>query len=129
MGTSISEQISGLDAVALAELVRHGEITAGELLAATLARVDQLHPQLNAVVERFDELAESHAADCNTNGSLAGVPIFLKVLMSACTGAPLSIASDALRGSYDCRTRTSCPTAVEPTAFRIDWQAGKPVSP
>lgn len=98
MVTSISEQISGLDAVALAELVRRGEITAGEFLAATLARVDQLHPQLNAVVERFDELAESHAVNCNTHGSLAGVPIFLKVLMSECTGAPLSIASDALRG-------------------------------
>lgn len=98
MATTISEQISGLDAVALAELVRRGDITAGELLAATLARVDQLHPQLNAVVERFDALAKSHAEDCNRRGSLAGVPIFLKVLMSACAGAPLSIAGDALRG-------------------------------
>ena len=98
MGTSISEQIAGLDAVALAELVRRGEVTAGELLAATLARVDRLHPQLNAVVERFDALAACHATECNTNGSLAGVPIFLKALMSACAGAPLSIAGDALRG-------------------------------
>ncbi|MDP6953055.1 MAG: amidase, partial [Alphaproteobacteria bacterium] len=70
MATSLSEQIRGLDAVALADLVRRGEITAAELLAATLARVDQLHPHLNAVVERFDALAEKHAEDCDTNGSL-----------------------------------------------------------
>ena len=97
MANSISRQIDGLDAVALADLVRRGEISANELLTATLARVDELHPRLNAVVERFDDLAKSQAAHCNTNGSLAGVPVFLKVLMSACAGAPLSVAGDMLR--------------------------------
>ena len=72
--------------------------SAGELLAATLAQVDHLHPQLNAVVERFDDLAQSHARDSDKAGPLAGVPIFLKALMSSCAGAPLSAASEMLRG-------------------------------
>jgi Asp-tRNA(Asn)/Glu-tRNA(Gln) amidotransferase A subunit family amidase len=98
MVDSIGRQIDGLDAVALAKLVRQGEITANELLSVTLARVDRLHPQLNAVVERFDDLAQRHAADCNTVGPLAGVPIFLKALMTACAGAPFSSASNMLQG-------------------------------
>ncbi len=97
MTDTLAEQIYGLDAVALADLVRQREVSAKELLSVTLQHVDKHNPQLNAVVERFDDLAESHATECNRTGSLAGVPIFLKVLWTACTGAPLSIAGELLR--------------------------------
>ncbi len=80
----LSEQTMDLDAVALSAMVHAGEVQPLELLDAVLARVDRLNPKINAVVERMDDLARRQAVDCATDGPLAGVPIFMKALMTIC---------------------------------------------
>ena len=74
-------------AVELAAMVRHREVSARELLAATLARIDDVNPQVNAIVTLVPELAERWAdeADAATArgdlvGPLHGLPIAHKDL-------------------------------------------------
>ena len=75
-----------LTATALAGLIRSRKLSAVEATRATLARIDQLNPGLNAIVQRMDgrALADASAIDaklaCGEDpGSLAGVPVTVKV--------------------------------------------------
>jgi amidase len=69
------------DAVALAERVRRGELTAAELAAQAAAGVAMLNPQLSAVVELFDDaVADPHAAGAHADGFFAGLPFLMKDL-------------------------------------------------
>lgn len=65
------------DAVALAELVRSGRVSAVELAAAAVARAERVNGQLNAIkVADYEHALESarHAHE----GVFAGVPTFIK---------------------------------------------------
>jgi len=75
------------DAYELADAVRRGELAATELVDATLARVDALDPQLNAVCHLDAEAARARAAEIDTDvaagrdpGPWAGVPMGVKEL-------------------------------------------------
>lgn len=75
-----------LDGVALAGLIRAGEVSAREAVAAHLARLDAVNPRLNAVVLALHEraLAEADAADRAQRdgralGPLHGLPITTKI--------------------------------------------------
>jgi len=60
------------DAVALAELVRRGELSAEELASAAIARAEQVNPQLNAVAyAAYDQ-------PLTGEGPLRGVPTYVK---------------------------------------------------
>jgi len=75
------EEYSGCDATALADLVRRGEVTAGELAACAMAGVETVNGTLNAVVEAFGARAEALAADATVPpGPFGGVPTMLKDL-------------------------------------------------
>jgi amidase len=50
------------DALGLAEAVRAGDVSAGELLEVARARADRLNPALNAFAARLDERAAARAA-------------------------------------------------------------------
>jgi Asp-tRNA(Asn)/Glu-tRNA(Gln) amidotransferase A subunit family amidase len=54
-----------------------GEADAGELLEATLARIDERNPALNAIVETFPERSREMLAAA-PRGPLYGVPIVIK---------------------------------------------------
>ncbi|MBP6631410.1 MAG: amidase [Kofleriaceae bacterium] len=75
------------DATGLAELVRTGQASAGELVEAAIARVEARDPGLNAVVHRQFERARAEAAAGRT-GPFAGVPFLLKDLMAEDAGQP-----------------------------------------
>jgi aspartyl-tRNA(Asn)/glutamyl-tRNA(Gln) amidotransferase subunit A len=62
---------------AQAAAVAAGEVDAGELLDATLARIEQRNPTLNAVVETFPERSREMLAAA-PKGPLHGVPIVIK---------------------------------------------------
>lgn len=74
------DEYSTYDATGLAELIRKGEVSAKELAQLAAGGVEQVNPQLNAVIEvfadRVDELDESSLGD----GPFRGVPFFLKDL-------------------------------------------------
>jgi amidase len=75
-----------LTATALAQLVRSRQISAVDVVAATLARIDRLNPGLNAIVQRMDDQAlrdataiDARIAQGDDPGPLAGVPVTVKV--------------------------------------------------
>lgn len=88
----LSEYVE-FDGMGLAELVRRGEVTASELLDLAQAAIDQVNPQLNAVIRPLRELAERDLAHGLAPGPFAGVPFLVKDLGVACAGVPTSMGS------------------------------------
>jgi aspartyl-tRNA(Asn)/glutamyl-tRNA(Gln) amidotransferase subunit A len=60
-----------------AELIASGEVDADELLDATLARIEERNPELNAIIEVFPERSREMLADA-PRGPLHGVPVAIK---------------------------------------------------
>ena len=71
-----------------AELVRSGELSARELVEASLASIERLNGELNAVVTLSAEraLAEADAVGPGDDRPLAGVPILVKDLVAFTEG-------------------------------------------
>ncbi len=69
-----------LDAVAQADLVRNGELSAAELVDLSIAQIEKLDPQVNAVIHRHFERAREEARGPLPDGPFRGVPILLKDL-------------------------------------------------
>jgi amidase len=67
-----------LDATAQADLVRGGDASPLELVDAAIARIEDLDPQLDAVVRQRFEQARAEAAGTLPNGPFRGVPLLLK---------------------------------------------------
>jgi amidase len=84
----------------LAALVRSGELTARDLVAASLDRIAELNPSINAFVDVFDEdaLAEADAIGPDDPRPFAGVPIAIKN-NRAVAGRRLTFGSD-LAGDF-----------------------------
>ena len=83
------------DGLGLAELVRHGETSAGELLAAACARIERLNPQLNAVVTPLYDAARAAIAAGLPQGPFSGVPFLVKELVASVAGSATTAASTA----------------------------------
>jgi amidase len=64
------------DAVALAALVRAGELSSAELIEASIARVEAVDPALHGV--QFQAYDRARAASFDPDAPLAGVPTFIK---------------------------------------------------
>ena len=79
MGLNIDE-LSTLDAVAQAELVRRREVTPVELVDAAIARIEKVNPTINAVIHKHFERARAQAAAKLPEGPFRGVPFLLKDL-------------------------------------------------
>src|SRR5271167_4084236 len=74
-------------AVDLARMIRSRELSAAELLEATLARIEAVNPAVNAIVTLAAGLARVTAADLDARaargefaGPLHGLPIAIKDL-------------------------------------------------
>ena len=74
------------DAVGLAGLVAKGEVSAGEVLEAAVARMVAVNPAVNAVTLDLAERARKVASAKLPEGPLAGVPYLLKDLGAALEG-------------------------------------------
>jgi amidase len=85
------------DATALAALVRSGAVGAGELVQATIERIEALNPQLNAVVTPMFEAAVEQAAQFDRSAPFAGVPFLVKDLIASCEGVRQTEGSRFLR--------------------------------
>src|SRR5918998_6590927 len=71
-----------------AALVRDGEVSARELVEASLAAIDRLNGELNAFVTLVPEraLAEAEAVRPGDDRPLAGVPIAIKDILAMTEG-------------------------------------------
>jgi amidase len=93
-----------LDALDLAARIRRREISAREVMAAHLARIERFNPSLNAIVSLLDgdaALALADAADARLArgepvGALHGLPIAFKDMQPA-VGFPHTMGSPILR--------------------------------
>ncbi len=86
------------DAVGLADLIRAGQVTASEVLAAAQARM-VARKELNAVVLDLFDRARTQIAGGLGSGPLAGVPFMLKDLGQHHTGTVTSSGSRAFAGN------------------------------
>ncbi len=103
------DALMDLDAVAQAELLSAGDISAVELARAALARIERLNPLVNAVCSLDPERALAVARDVKTarpgefarsggsGGPLAGVPTLIKDL-TAYPGLPVGAGSRIFQG-------------------------------
>jgi Asp-tRNA(Asn)/Glu-tRNA(Gln) amidotransferase A subunit family amidase len=73
-------EYSSYDAVGLAELIERGEVTPSEVVEAAIEQVEQLNPQLNAVINEQYDHARQLAAGGGIPGPFRGVPILIKDL-------------------------------------------------
>jgi amidase len=86
------------DALGLADLVRRGEVHASELLDVALARTDQTHGQLNAVIRRLDARARQRCKQAFDPASrFPGVPFLVKDLFQEVAGEHCGSGSRALQ--------------------------------
>jgi amidase len=76
-----ADELALLDGIAQAELVRSRKISALELLNASIARVAQVNPQLNAVVTEFLDRARALAKGPLPSSPLSGLPYLVKDLV------------------------------------------------
>jgi amidase len=79
------DDFTNLDATAQAELVRRREVKPLELIDAAIRAIDDLNPQLNAVVTPLYDEARAAAAD-PPPGVFRGVPFLVKNLQVMCAG-------------------------------------------
>lgn len=85
----VADELTSLDATAQAELVRSGAVQPIELVDAAINRIEQLNPQLNAVITPLFEKACDQAVGTRLpNGPFRGVPILLKDFLCHTAGDP-----------------------------------------
>jgi amidase len=97
MSRSSVQNVLGLPAVEQAQLVRSGELSARELVQASLDAIDQLNPSINAFTHIAPErsLAEADEVRPGDRRPFCGVPVGIKDFLSATRGLPTSEGSDA----------------------------------
>lgn len=89
---------SDYDALGLAELVRKGDITPGELMADALGAIEQLNPELNCVVGDLSAQAESALDAGLPDGPFTGVPFLIKEIGLQAAGSPFRMGSQLCDG-------------------------------
>ena len=88
---------AAMDATAQAELVRSGEASPTELVDDAIARVEQLNPQLNAVIHELFEEGRAEAAGELPDGPFKGVPFLFKDIGASYAGQPFHLGMKALK--------------------------------
>ncbi len=95
------KDLTFLDGIAQAELIRKGEVTPLELVDAAIERIEKVNPQLNAVITPLFEKARVRAARGDIpKGPFWGVPFLLKDLVCASAGDPLHDGMRLLRDAH-----------------------------
>ncbi len=91
---SITE-LDGQDAMGLAELVKTGAVSPLELVEWSIARIERINPQINAIITpMYDEARR--AAKEPLSGPFAGVPYLIKDILAACKGVRYTSGSRLL---------------------------------
>ncbi|HEV2287985.1 MAG TPA: amidase family protein [Candidatus Acidoferrales bacterium] len=81
------KELAWLDATAQAELVRRKEVQPFELVDATIACIERLNPQLNAVIlPLYDQARAAAQSEALPDGPFRGVPFLIKDLVASYAG-------------------------------------------
>ncbi len=82
------QEYAQYDGLGLAELVRKKKATPRELAELALQAIDQLNPQLNAVIGRIVESGDQVDEAALPDGPFRGVPFLIKDLVLHAAGIP-----------------------------------------
>ena len=86
-----------LDVTEQARMVRDGEVSPVELVEDAIGRLEELNPQLNAVIHPLLEEARDAAAGELPDGPFRGVPFLVKDLSCYMAGVPVHEGMRVLR--------------------------------
>ena len=87
MSSAQIDDFAWLDATAQAALVRSKQVKPLELVDATIARIERLNPQLNAVILRlYDQARAAAQSEELPDGPFRGVPFLIKDLVASYSG-------------------------------------------
>ena len=100
------DDLATKDGIAIGELISKGEISATEVLEASIERIERLDPQLNAVVHAHFDLARQQVKNGLAKSPLSGVPMLLKNTGFEAEGMLLSSGSELLRNVVSKRDST-----------------------
>src|SRR4051812_41294235 len=89
------------DGLGLADLVRRGEVSPGELVEAAIERIERRNPVLNAVVHKAYDEARAVAAGPLPDGPFKGVPFLIKDLGAQVKGWPRTSGSNYAQVAAD----------------------------
>lgn len=90
-------EYSELDGLALAELVRRGDVNASELAEEAILRIEKHNPSLNAVVTKLYDVGRK-AAQNPVEGPFKGVPFLLKDILGDLEGVETRSGSRFISG-------------------------------
>lgn len=91
-----SGDLGALTVAEQAALVRRGDVTGAELVAAAIARAEAVNPSINAIIHpRYDAAMAEAAAP--GDGPFAGIPVVIKDLGCPMAGEPHHMGVRALR--------------------------------
>ena len=85
-GGGIGAVLDSHDALGLAALIRHRQISVSELLEATIARAEALNPRFNFMAQKHYDFARAAIAAGLPQGPFTGVPWLLKDLNTNLAG-------------------------------------------
>lgn len=112
-----TDELLDLDACGQALAVQDGLVSPRELVEASIARIEQVNPQLNAISwERFDK-ALTESDQVNPAAPFAGVPILLKDHRCFAAGQETRSGTTAL-------TTTPTPGQLDSNVYRAIVDAG-----
>lgn len=95
-----------LDALGLAALVRHGEVTPAEMLEVAIARAEAVNPAITAITVDHFERARRAARETLPEGPFRGVPYLLKDLAVGMAGTVTTEGSRFFRDARHERDST-----------------------
>ena len=94
----MGDDLSRLDAIAQAELVRTRRASPLELVDAAIDRIERVNPKLNAVIHQFFDRARDQARrNALPDGPFRGVPFLLKDLFGHAEGDPMHFGARFLK--------------------------------
>lgn len=94
---AFDDELARMDAVATAEAIRRGDLSAEEAVSAAIRRAERLEPHLNAIVVADFERALENARR-KPAGPFGGVPTFIKDMIDV-AGLPTRWGSEGLRNA------------------------------
>jgi amidase len=107
------DEYMDFDGLALAELVRAGEVTASAIAEAAIARIESVDKSINAVVERAYPAARAAARRVASSAPLCGVPFLAKDMNIEVAGMQLT---------YSCRWLEHVPPSAADAPLAARWR-------
>ncbi|TYS27524.1 amidase [Bacillus pumilus] len=85
------------DAIGLAALVRNKQVSPEELMQAAFARLNEVNPELNAVIQTRQDQVVKESQSLQTHQPFAGVPFVLKNISQGLENEPLTAGAALLK--------------------------------